>query len=71
MATRCWRTSSLRAAKHARYGGVFPEVASRAHIAVIYAVVQQASATASTRAWRHRRHRRRAGRGCRGSLVVA
>jgi len=31
-----------QAAKHAKYGGVFPEVASRAHIEVIYAVVQQA-----------------------------
>lgn len=27
---------------HAKYGGVFPEVASRKHIEVIYAVVQQA-----------------------------
>ncbi len=27
---------------HARYGGVFPEVASRAHIETIYAVVEQA-----------------------------
>ena len=31
-----------QAAKHAKYGGVFPEVASRAHIEVIYSVVQQA-----------------------------
>jgi N6-L-threonylcarbamoyladenine synthase len=31
-----------QAAKHAAYGGVFPEVASRMHIEVIYAVVQQA-----------------------------
>jgi N6-L-threonylcarbamoyladenine synthase len=31
-----------QAAKHARYGGVFPEVASRMHIEVIYSVVQQA-----------------------------
>ncbi|MCC6190217.1 MAG: tRNA (adenosine(37)-N6)-threonylcarbamoyltransferase complex transferase subunit TsaD, partial [Anaerolineales bacterium] len=31
-----------QAARHARYGGVFPEVASRAHIEEIYAVVQQA-----------------------------
>jgi N6-L-threonylcarbamoyladenine synthase len=31
-----------QAAKHARYGGVFPEVASRMHIEVIYTVVQQA-----------------------------
>jgi N6-L-threonylcarbamoyladenine synthase len=31
-----------QAARHARYGGVFPEVASRMHIEVIYAVVQQA-----------------------------
>ncbi len=31
-----------QAAKHAQYGGVFPEVASRMHIEVIYAVVQQA-----------------------------
>ncbi|HPO57882.1 MAG TPA: hypothetical protein PLV53_03460, partial [Anaerolineaceae bacterium] len=27
---------------HARYGGVFPEVASRQHIRTIYAVVQEA-----------------------------
>lgn len=27
---------------HARYGGVFPEVASRAHIEQIYPVVEQA-----------------------------
>ena len=27
---------------HAQYGGVFPEVASREHIRVIYAVVEQA-----------------------------
>jgi len=31
-----------QAAKHAQYGGVFPEVASRMHIEVIYPVVQQA-----------------------------
>jgi N6-L-threonylcarbamoyladenine synthase len=31
-----------QAARHARYGGVFPEVASRMHIEVIYGVVQQA-----------------------------
>jgi N6-L-threonylcarbamoyladenine synthase len=31
-----------QAASHAQYGGVFPEVASRMHIEVIYAVVQAA-----------------------------
>ncbi len=31
-----------QAAKHAQYGGVFPEVASRMHIEVVYTVVQQA-----------------------------
>ncbi len=31
---------------HARYGGVFPEVASRKHIEVIYAVIQQAMSSA-------------------------
>jgi N6-L-threonylcarbamoyladenine synthase len=31
---------------HAQYGGVFPEVASRKHIEVIYAVIQQALAEA-------------------------
>ena len=31
---------------HAEYGGVFPEVASRAHIETIYRVVQEAMATA-------------------------
>ena len=31
-----------QAARHAKYGGVFPEVASRMHVEVIYAVVQQA-----------------------------
>jgi N6-L-threonylcarbamoyladenine synthase len=31
-----------QAAQHAQYGGVFPEVASRMHIEVIYPVVQQA-----------------------------
>src|SRR5258705_1937772 len=31
-----------QAAKHAQYGGVFPEVASRMHIEGIYAVVEQA-----------------------------
>jgi len=31
---------------HAKYGGVFPEVAARKHIEVIYAVVQQAMQTA-------------------------
>jgi len=31
-----------QAARHAPYGGVFPEVASRMHIEVIYPVVQQA-----------------------------
>lgn len=31
---------------HARYGGVFPEVASRKHIEVIYAVIQQAMSAA-------------------------
>jgi N6-L-threonylcarbamoyladenine synthase len=31
-----------QAAKHAQYGGVFPEVASRMHIEVIHQVVQQA-----------------------------
>jgi N6-L-threonylcarbamoyladenine synthase len=31
-----------QAARHAQYGGVFPEVASRMHIEVIQAVVQQA-----------------------------
>ncbi len=31
---------------HARYGGVFPEVASRAHIETIYAVVQEALSAA-------------------------
>jgi N6-L-threonylcarbamoyladenine synthase len=30
-----------QAAKHAQYGGVFPEVASRMHIEVVYAVLQQ------------------------------
>jgi N6-L-threonylcarbamoyladenine synthase len=35
-----------QAARHAQYGGVFPEVASRMHIEVIYAVVQQALADA-------------------------
>ena len=33
-----------QAAKHAQYGGVFPEVASRMHIEVIYPVIQQALA---------------------------
>ena len=27
---------------HARYGGVFPEVASREHIRIIYAVIDEA-----------------------------
>ena len=31
-----------QAAKHAEYGGVFPEVASRMHIEVIYPVIEQA-----------------------------
>jgi N6-L-threonylcarbamoyladenine synthase len=31
-----------QAGLHARYGGVFPEVASRRHVEVIYAVVEQA-----------------------------
>jgi N6-L-threonylcarbamoyladenine synthase len=31
-----------QAARHAQYGGVFPEVASRMHVEVIHAVVQQA-----------------------------
>ena len=31
-----------QAARHAQYGGVFPEVASRMHIEVIYTVVEQA-----------------------------
>jgi N6-L-threonylcarbamoyladenine synthase len=31
-----------QAARHAKYGGVFPEVASRMHVEVIYTVVQQA-----------------------------
>jgi N6-L-threonylcarbamoyladenine synthase len=31
-----------QAAKHAKYGGVFPEVASRMHVEIIYQVVQQA-----------------------------
>ena len=31
---------------HAEYGGVFPEVASRAHIETIYPVIQEAMATA-------------------------
>lgn len=31
-----------QAAKHAAYGGVFPEVASRMHIEVIYPVIEQA-----------------------------
>jgi len=31
-----------QAAKHAQYGGVFPEVASRMHVEIIYQVVQQA-----------------------------
>lgn len=31
-----------QAAKHAEYGGVFPEVASRMHVEVIYQVVRQA-----------------------------
>jgi N6-L-threonylcarbamoyladenine synthase len=31
-----------QAAKHAEYGGVFPEVASRMHVEIIYQVVQQA-----------------------------
>src|SRR5262245_29351980 len=31
-----------QAAKHAQYGGVFPEVASRMHIEVIYPVIEQA-----------------------------
>jgi N6-L-threonylcarbamoyladenine synthase len=35
-----------QAARHARYGGVFPEVASRMHIEVIHAVVHQALADA-------------------------
>lgn len=33
---------------HAPYGGVFPEVASRAHVETIYPVIQQALATADT-----------------------
>lgn len=37
-----------QAAKHAKYGGVFPEVASRMHIEVIYAVVAQALKDADT-----------------------
>lgn len=35
-----------QAAKHAQYGGVFPEVASRMHIEVIYPVLEQALAQA-------------------------
>jgi len=35
-----------QAARHAQYGGVFPEVAARMHIEVISAVVQQALAEA-------------------------
>lgn len=35
-----------QAAKHAQYGGVFPEVAARMHVEVIYQVVQQALADA-------------------------
>lgn len=35
-----------QAAKHAQYGGVFPEVASRMHIEVIYPVIEQALAQA-------------------------
>lgn len=35
-----------QAAKHAQYGGVFPEVASRMHIEVIYPVIEQALALA-------------------------
>jgi N6-L-threonylcarbamoyladenine synthase len=35
-----------QAAKHAAFGGVFPEVASRMHVEVIYAVVQQALSAA-------------------------
>jgi N6-L-threonylcarbamoyladenine synthase len=35
-----------QAARHAAYGGVFPEVASRMHIEVIYAVLKQALAEA-------------------------
>ncbi len=35
-----------QAARHAQYGGVFPEVAARMHVEVIYQVVQQALADA-------------------------
>jgi len=35
-----------QAARHAQYGGVFPEVASRMHIEVIYPVIEQALADA-------------------------
>ena len=31
-----------QAAQHAQYGGVFPEVASRMHVEIIYQVVEQA-----------------------------
>jgi N6-L-threonylcarbamoyladenine synthase len=36
---------------HAKFGGVFPEVASRQHIRTIYAVVEQALQQAHMR-WR-------------------
>ena len=47
--------------EHARFGGVVPEVASRAHLEAMVATVDRALATAGVKLGRHRR-----GRGDRG-----
>ena len=43
---------------HAQYGGVVPEVASRAHVELVVPVVADALGEAGRRARRHRRGRR-------------
>jgi len=59
-----------QAAKHAQFGGVFPEVASRMHVEVIYPVVQQALAEAQLPLARMDAIAVTRGPGLPGSLVV-
>ena len=44
--------------EHARFGGVVPEVASRAHLEAMVPTIERACATAGSHAARRRRHRR-------------
>ena len=56
--------------EHARFGGVVPEVASRAHLEAMVPTIERACATSRGQPARPRRHRRHVGPGLAGALMV-